>query len=456
MNWKILLVILLVMSGAGFYLAREMDLFKKPDEEPVKIEKLISFDIDAVDRTTISFMDTAYVLERNFDEWRILEPYSGENADTLTVNNMLRTLTRINVIRKIPLDSINLAQVNLDKPVLSLEMHFKDGSSRGVNFGALNPTTENIYVHITGADTVIMIGRTLGASLAVNGRMIRSKQLINLPVLRVASFELERNGQTDRFAVDRQTGQWWVESPGPRRLVNKLVILTVLERFHQGEVREFYPPDHAGSAVTGLDKPVRRLIVEDLDGGRNEIRLGKSDQEREYLMWASSTVYPSEIVLVDSALVGQLDRLRPESIPYTRLSRLNIFSIDRMHFKYRDAELELKADSDTLWRLTLPQEHKARLWQVEKILAHVDTMNAVTLLPQKAPEHSFDDPQIDLTLYSGDSLIGHYQIGDYAGSDIYFRDVLNTADYTVAQRTLELLSWKYDDLADVQVRHVVR
>lgn len=456
MNWKILLVILLVMSGVGLYLAREMGLFKKADPEPVKIEKLINFDMDAVDRAKISFMDTTYVLERHYDEWRILEPYAGEQADSLTVNNILRTLTKISVIRKIPLDSINLAQVNLDKPVLSFEIHFPDGKTRGVSFGALNPTTDNIYVHISGVDSVILIGRTLGPSLAVDGRMIRSKQLMNLPVLRVASLELERNGQTDRFAVDRQTGQWWVESPGPRRPVNKLVVLTVLERFHQGEVREFYPLDHAGLAVTGLDKPVRRLIVEDLDGGRNEIRLGRRDSERDYLMWASSTVYPAEIMLVDSVLVSQLDRLRPENIPYTRLARLDVFNIDRMHFQYRDSELELKADSDTLWRLTLPQEHKARLWQVEKILAHVDTMNAVTLLPKKAPEHSFDDPQLDLTLYSGDSLIGHYQIGDYAGSDIYFRDILNSADYTVAQRTLELLSWKYDDLADVQVRHVVR
>ncbi len=456
MNWKILLVILLLMTGVGAYLARQMGVFKKEEPQPRQIEKLLTFDLESLDQAKISFMDTTYQLERHFDEWRIVAPYPGEQADTLTVNNILRVLTKISVIRKIPLDSISLAQVNLDNPVLSFELSFKDGSTQGVSFGALNPTTDNIYVKKTTADSVLMVSKILGSSLAVNGRMIRSKQLINLPVLRVSSLELEREGRSDRFGVDKQSGRWNVLEGSGTHPVNKLVILTVLERLHMGQVREFHAPDEAVAAVTGLDRPVRRLTVEDLDGKRNEVRLGRPVAGREYLLWASSSIYPNELLLVDSLLLGQLERLRPERIPYVRLVHLDIHSVDRMHLQYRAGELELKADSDTLWRILQPREQKARLWQVERILAEVDTMNALTVLPTQTTGRGFEDPQLELSLYKGDSLLGHYLVGDYAGMDIYFRDILLGTDYTIPPRTLERLSWTFEDLADVPVRHVVQ
>ncbi|MCE5271282.1 DUF4340 domain-containing protein [bacterium] len=456
MNWKILLVILLVMTGAGVYLARQMGGFKKEEPQPKQIEKLLTFDLATVDRAQISFMDTTYQLERHFDEWRIAQPYPGEQADSLTVNNMLRTLTKISVIRKIPLDSISLAQVNLDNPVLSFELHFLDGSTQGVSFGALNPTTDNLYVRRTSADSVLMVSKILGPSLAVNSRMIRSKQLINLPVLRVSALELEHDGRSDRLAVDPQSGGWNALDGSVAHPVDKLIVLTVLERLHLGQVREFHAPEEAGMPVTGLDRPVRRVSVEDLDGKRNEVRLGRPVAGRDYLLWASSTVYPNELLMVDSLLVSQLDRLRPERIPYVRLAQLDIHTVDRMLLQYRANELELKADSDTLWRILLPREHKARLWQVERILAEVDTMNALTVLQQQANGRGFEDPQLDLSLFSGDSLVGHFLVGDYAGMDIYFRDVLLRTDYTIPPRTLERLSWTFDDLADVPVRHVVQ
>lgn len=457
MNWKILLVVLLLSVGAGLYLAREMGVFKTEEVRGPETEKLLTVDLDNIDRLKISFLDTTYVVRKHMSEWKIESPYPAEMADSLTVNHLLRVLTSINVLRKIPLDSISLAQVNLDVPVMSFDIEFRDGSRTGVGFGVLNPTTENIYTRRTDEDSVILISRIMGPSLAFTGNMIRSRQLINLPVLRINRLELDSGrGGSLVLSMDPETGIWWREAPDGRVMIDKRPVLVLLERLHLAEVREFYDSDEADEAESGLGSPVRRLVVEDLDGGRNEVRLGRKEVDRPYLIWAASTVYPENLLLVDSLLVGQFDRLNHGNLTLRKLAPIDVNLADRISLKYQDSELELTAESDTLWRIVKPREINARFWQVERILGQVDTMEAVTVLPSQTGGRGFDAPQLDLSLYHRDSLLGRYLIGDYSGTDIFFRDVRRGQDFLVPPRTLERLSWTFDELADIPVRHVVQ
>ena len=58
--------------------------------------------------------------------------------------------------------SLDLAAVKLDKPVLVFTAYTSIRDSTRLEFGTLNPTTDNIYVHRVGEGRVVLANKLLG------------------------------------------------------------------------------------------------------------------------------------------------------------------------------------------------------------------------------------------------------------------------------------------------------
>ncbi|MEA1997530.1 MAG: DUF4340 domain-containing protein [Gemmatimonadota bacterium] len=461
MSWKSILVLLLLCAGLGVYLFIE---FSQVDKGPEKDTKLYLMPIDPEDVVDMEvvFLDTTYVLHREEFEWVLSEPFVNAPADTFTVNSLLRTLSRIVIRQSIHVDSINLSQIALNKPVLSFKLHMESGDTLGVKFGALNPDTESIYARRGDENMVRLINRMHGPTLAAHGFMLRSKGLTDRRPYDFVSLRYTFSPRLPDVtaACDPGTGDWWIGEPGggDRLLADKRVILDLLWSLYRNKVREFRPDGVVKAGETGLSRPVRTLRLEAENGDATVIRLGSEKSGMDYLRWAESSIYPDDILLVDSSCVLLLDRLKTENLQNLQMTTFNLDEVNRIEILSPTDTIDIVAESDTLWKIVKPDQAACRTWQIERLLTHADTMQAAGILAPVAREgRGFDHPQLTLRLYNGPRVVERVLVGDYAGDrKIYMRDDLRNMDFLATETELERLNFTYEDLADVLVRHVVR
>lgn len=455
MNWKTILVLLLICLGLGSYLFLESK--KKPADTSFKRNYLLTTDLDNVTAVRASLFDTTFLIEKKFTEWVMRKPNDGQLADSLLIHHLLRVLNRVATLGNVPADSIDLGLAMLDPPAVSFTVYTEDGDSTFLGFGVLNPTTENIYVRRNNEDRVWLIGREVGPMLAFNSFMIRGKGLTAFHPFYIQEIRYSSQGRKI-FSAYRspETKEWWTESNREKISMDKRLINGLLSDIYSNQVREFRALDEAGPSQTGLDRPLRRLWLVSESGDTTAIALGRPLAGREYLRWAGSSLYPDNLLLVDSRLISRLDDFNIEYMRNLKMTNFQATEVDRIELFSPMDSIVIIAEDDTLWRIIKPEEIRCRLWQVERLLTHADTIGAFEILSSSAGK-GFDHPQLELNLFTGDSVLVSLQAGDYAGEkEIYMRDRLRDVVYLTKASQIERLTYTFKDLADIPVRHIVK
>ncbi len=455
MNWKTILVLLLLCLGLGSYLFLESK--KKSAVTSSKRNYLLTTDLDNVTAVRASLFDTTFLIEKKFTEWVMREPHDGQLADSLLIHHLLRVLNRVATLGNVPADSIDLGSAMLDPPAVSFTVYTEDGDSTFLGFGALNPTTENIYVRRNNEDRIWLIGREIGPMLAFNSFMIRGKGLTVLHPFYIQEIKYSSSGKKIYTAYcSPKTKEWWTESNREKISMDKRLINGLLSDIYSNQVREFRALDEAGPSQTGLDRPLRRLWLVSEDGDTAAIALGRPLAGSEYLRWARSSLYPDNLLLVDSRLISRLDDFNIEYMRNLKMTNFQAAEVDRIELFSPMDSIVIIAEDDTLWRIIKPEEFRCRLWQVERLLTHADTIGAFEILSSSAGK-GFDHPQLELNLFMGDSVLVSLQAGDYAGEkEIYMRDRLRDVVYLTTASQIERLTYTFKDLADIPVRHIVK
>jgi len=457
MNWKTILVLLAVLIGLGYYLFRESSRSKTAPDK-VKTNLVLSFEMNQVVGMDVGFPDTVVMIKKRENGWVTAYPFDGIPADSITINQLLNVLHRISFRQTISIDSINLAEVRLDRPVLSFTLHFADGDTSKLVFGILNPDTENIYARKDRDNRVVLIDRAFGPLLGVNIFMLRGKGLIALRPYDVARIKYSSPGES-RLTVEKNqdTGEWWIEDSGKRILADARMVMDLLWALSADQVREFYPARTVNVKETGLSNSRRVLWIGDEKGDTNAVFLGNPESERDYLCWAKSSIYPESLVLVDSSLVSLIDNFRTGNLKSLRINNFRPAEVDRIELTSPMDTIVISAENDTLWQIVRPEKIRCRLWQVERLLAHADTMGARQILTPASTGRGFDHPQLKLVLSGGEKVLARVLVGDFAESkSIYVRDDLRNIDFLAPANQFERLNLTFKDLADIPVRHVVQ
>jgi hypothetical protein len=256
---------------------------------------------------------------------------------------------------------------------------------------------------------------------------------------------------------NQDTGEWWIEDSGKRILADARMVMDLLWALSADQVREFYPARTVNVKETGLSNSRRVLWIGDEKGDTNAVFLGNPESERDYLCWAKSSIYPESLVLVDSSLVSLIDNFRTGNLKSLRINNFRPAEVDRIELTSPMDTIVISAENDTLWQIVRPEKIRCRLWQVERLLAHADTMGARQILTPASTGRGFDHPQLKLVLSGGEKVLARVLVGDFAESkSIYVRDDLRNIDFLAPANQFERLNLTFKDLADIPVRHVVQ
>ena len=455
MNWKVLVLLLAFTLALGAYLFLQDQPEAGEEAGSTELEYVLPYAPEDVQKVTIIFQDTTYVVVRDGLEWHLEQPDPGWGADSLVINHLLRTLSQMPYVNSIPVSELDMAAVKLDDPVLVFTAYKSDLDSTRLEFGALNPTTENIYILIAGQGRVALANKLLGPMMTVNGFLVRGKSLTGVQPYRTVGIEVESGGRSV-FRCYRADGRdrWRIDTAGGSVLADKLKLNLRLGELYSDQVREFLPAGSVRRQETGLNRPVRTLRLVAENGDTSVVRLGRTVSDQDYLRWASSSIYPGHLLLIDSWLIERVDKFVPDSMRTLQIVDFIPSEVTFISLANPLDSLVLTAENDTLWRLIAPRQARAKYQFVEQLLSHADTLKGSKVLPAGG-DRGFESPQVRLVLMNGDSLLVDMLVGYFAETEVYVRDNVRNIDFLASPRKLEPLNATFKDVADIPVRHVV-
>ncbi len=455
MNLKAILLLILITLGLGAVLYFQRDTDEAASKEEPQFEMILPYSPDDVVRVSVIYEDTTYVVVRDGAEWDMELPDEGWGADSLVINHLLRTLCAAPFVNSIPLAELDPAEVKLDKPVLVFTAYVSDQDSIRLEFGTLNPTTENIYILRRGEGRVVLANKLLGPMMTVNGFLVRGKSLSGINPFETVGIEVESGGRrvfsASRSGVEEH---WWIRQGSDSLWADRRKLNLRLSELYRGQVREFYRSGDIARSQTGLNAPVRRMKITAGSGKTTVISFGKTDSEEPYLRWATSSHYPDHLLLIDSWLIDRVDLLLPDSMECRELADFVPSDVDFILISSLLDSLVLTAENDSLWSIVEPRQARAKYLMVEGLLTHIDTVNAIRVLPGGS-NRGFDSPQARLVLKQGEKLLADLVVGDYVGEDVYVRDRKRNIDFLASTKQVSPLNVSFRDLADIPVRHVV-
>lgn len=459
MNIKVMVILMILVALlAGVLIVRRGADSKHSVAQRAEKNHLLNYEPADVQKLEIDFIDTLYVLENHDGKWVVTQPLDNVLADTGYVGNIARILTQLVVLDSIPLDSINLLQVGLDNPIATFSVFLTDGEKQSVSFGAFNPSTDYIYALRQGSETVSLLDTKSGPPLLTTRFMVQGRGLITIEPLNVVSVELDKQGKKAVAAgLHNDSGRWYFDYPEVVLPVNKAYVLDILREFYSPQVRKLIDQAGISDRASGLDKPSFQFSATGLDGQTQTIEFGAPVKEMDFLIWARSSLYPGKLAQVDTRLIDRLDKFIPQVLESRGISFLDREGLKSIELRYPHEKIVLETRDDTHWTLSEPIKAPAKLWQVEKLLTHVDTIDASRLL-DKAPDKSrgFDQPQLELTINSTRGTECRLLIGNYKSDSVYVRDVLRGLDFLAVAGHVKNLTYSVDDLKDVPLRHVVQ
>ena len=456
MNWKVILILAALCLGLGVFLFLETGKESKVTE--VERDYLLPYRPEAVVAMRITLFDTTFMIEKKDDGWIMREPHEGWLADSLTINHLLTTLSKVAPLGNISSDSVDLNLLMLDPPAISFTIFTPERDSVFLGFGVFNPSTENIYVRRGDRDRISLIGSVVGPMIAFNSFMIRGKGLMAFHPFDICNIKYSRiDGKELSAALSPDTRKWYAE--GSKQLVplDKRIINNMLFDLYSGVVREFRDAGDYTARQTGLNRPLRQLRFENQQGDTTLIALGGTLEGREYLRWAMSTLYPGELLLVDSLLMNRMDDFIEKDILDLRMTDFQTGEVERIELFSPLDSIVIVAENDTLWKITSPEKVGCRIWVVDKILTHADSMSASKLIPGKSRGRGFDRPQLELNLYSAEKTTVSLLFGDFAGGNqVYVLDRLNDRIFLSKTENINRLTYSFKDLADIPLSHRVQ
>ncbi|HXH84162.1 MAG TPA: DUF4340 domain-containing protein [Candidatus Tectomicrobia bacterium] len=379
MRWQttaVLAVVLLLLGG--FYYVYEVRWGPAREEAAARRGRV--FQAETADVTALALRrgNETVRIERQGDEWRMVEPVKAR-ASRVAVDEVLANVLTAKIDREIEAAPASLDAYGLTTPAASLTLTLKDGRSLGLDLGARSPTGVWVYARERDKPAVFVLGESVLREATRPVGDLRDRTIVAFDDKQVSGFEVVLPDTT--LTVERADERWRIVQPvalpADRETVSDLFSKLTTQR-----IKEFVAEGAASRAAYGLDRPVRLTIHSGADKDRSSRTLlfGRVDQARQGVY----AMRPGE----DSVLLlpEEVWKAVPKNVAVLR---------DKVVFDVRRdkvARLEIESPKGTVaatrdkegWKIVAPEALPADQVEVGAVLTALDTLRAQGFLTDDA------------------------------------------------------------------------
>jgi hypothetical protein len=395
---KTLIWVIALVALATFYYSYEIRGGKRRQEAARQESLLLSVRPDEVSGLTLKrAADTIAAVKRQ-GQWQLTAPLSAP-ADTRKLDDMVRYMAKLHVLRKIDERPEKLEPFGLADPTLEIRLRRQGPSGAvSVRLGAQNPTGRGYYAQVEGRTAMYLIPSAAKSELDASLYDLRDKTVLAFASSEVREIRLE-SATEPAVVLQRQDDHWQMTAPVQDR-GDAPQIRTLLQRLRDVKAQAFVAETPSDLTPYGLADPALRVsLTVGPDRTVTTLLLGSLDAERK-------GVYAKRD---DAANVVLLPQQFWQDLPTTamalrdkKLLAFDTSTVQKVQLRYPDTTLMLERQGDT-WRLTAPEAHplqKPR--QVDALLYDLSTLEYVRTFSKTAADgaqYGLDPPRVQITVW---------------------------------------------------------
>jgi hypothetical protein len=379
MRWQTTaaLALLLAILGGFYYL---YEVRWGPGREEAAARKGRVFGADTKDVTAVELKRSgeAVKLQREGDNWQLVEPVKARGSRT-AVDEVLANVLTAKIDREIDPNPKSLADFGLDKPAAEVTLTLKEGKTLGLLLGAKNPTGVWVYARERDKPAVFVLGESVLRDATKPVADFRDRTILAFDAREVSGFEIVL--PDDTLAVEGEPRAWRITRPVALRADNDTVS-EFLDRLTGQKVREFVAEAPATRGAYGLERPVRITVHTGRDKDRvsRTLLLGKVDAAKKgvYAMRggeASVLLLPEEVWNQVPKNVGVLRNKSVVQLERDKLSRIEIES--------PKGTVTVAREGDQ-WKIVAPQLLATDQIEVGAVLTKLQDLRAQAFLTEDA------------------------------------------------------------------------
>jgi hypothetical protein len=379
MRWQTtaVLALLLALLG-GFYYVYEVRWGPAREEAAARKGRVFSAETKDVTAVEIKRPDDTVRLQREGEEWQLLQPVNARGSRT-AVDELLANVLTAKIDREIDPNPKSPADFGLDKPGADLTLTLKDGKTLGLQLGAKNPTGVWVYARERDKPAVFVLGESVLRDATKPAADFRDRTILAFDQKNVSGFELVLPDET--IVVEGEPRAWRITRPVALRADNDTV-REFLDRLTGQKVREFVAEAPASRAPYGLERPVRITVHTGRDKDRvsRTLLLGKVDAAKKgvYAMRAGE----SSVLLVPEEVWNQV----PKNVAVLRnkaLVEIDRDKLTRVEIDGPRGAVAVARENDQ-WKIVSPEILPTDQVEVGALLAKLNDLKAQAFLGEDA------------------------------------------------------------------------
>ncbi|MGI5876973.1 MAG: DUF4340 domain-containing protein [Christensenellales bacterium] len=287
-----------------------------------------------VSRITIDNEDGRMVYYWDADEelWK-LEGHEDIEIDQSKAKDVAYTASYISGESVIMDDLSNLAEYGLDKPAITVETEFLDGTSIRFYIGNPSPSRQTNYAYMEGGTRVVDLWMNYARNFRYKLEDLISVNMLEMSIDNIVKVRLERSGREPLEVIDRKGTEhaslfsWYVAEPW-EHLCDTEKINKFLQDIVAIEPAAVASSNPGNLADYGLDEPSMTLYVENSDGGSYTLYVGDAaDSSNTYVALEGDPM----VYKIGTNKLKAID-VNPFAITDKLLSLIFVSNVDEMHF----------------------------------------------------------------------------------------------------------------------------
>ncbi len=268
------------------------------------------------------------------------------------------------------------------------------------------------------------------------------KKLLPLEADSVTAFTLLPAGIT----LKREIGKWQVVQPinypADENNVNSL-----LDRLESAKRERDIAQGADAFATYGLAPALRQIVITHHDQ-RDTVFLGDQNP-------TSSSVYARvnrkpEVVLTGVALWNSADK-KIEEWRDKKLAGFESYRADYVMLQYPDTTIVCEKDTASEWRVTAPQNKKAKSWKVSNITSTLAGLQAVAFIDIQAgglAQYGLDNPRAKIIAKEKGAELAQVLLGRVEGEQVYAKAADKATIMVIRKEEADRLLVKLSELTE--------